>query len=94
MLLAVMVTSIRLANTMRDWPELTVHQDADDAVVFKFHVDHFQKVADRVGAKKKRKLSEGHKRKLLNSSRDHRFSAGSHGSESVKSTRNSTIGGR
>lgn len=62
--LAVMVTAIRVANEMRGWPELQVHQDGDDAVVFRFRVDHFQKVAARVGARKKRRISDEHLRKL------------------------------
>lgn len=62
--LAVMVTSIRIANEMREWPELRVHQDADDAVVFVFHVDHFQTVSDRVRARKKKRLSPEHLAKL------------------------------
>ena len=56
--LAVMVISSKIANQMRNWPELEVTQDAEDAVIFKFHVDHFEKVAKRVGAKKKKRVAQ------------------------------------
>jgi hypothetical protein len=62
--LAVMVTSTRVANSMRLWPELEVTQDAEDAVCFKLHVDHFRKVASRVRGKTRRRLSAQHRRKL------------------------------
>ncbi len=71
--LAVMVTSMIIANRMREWPELEVIQDADDAVVFKFHADHLCKVVKAVGARTRRKLSPEHKRKLAESSKAFRF---------------------
>ncbi len=46
-----------VSKSMRSWPELTVLQDADDETVFKFHVNNFEKVAQAVGAKKRRRMS-------------------------------------
>jgi hypothetical protein len=62
--LAVMVTSNVIANRMRSWPELEVVQDADDAVVFKFHADHLDEVARAVGARTRRRLSPENRKKL------------------------------
>lgn len=55
--LAAMVTATRVANQMRRWSELEVIQDADDAVAFRFNVEHFEKVADRLGARIRRQYS-------------------------------------
>ena len=61
--MAVMVFSIEVANKMRDWKELSITQDAEDAVIFKFHVDHFKKVARRVVPKKKCSVAGRRKRR-------------------------------
>ena len=71
--LAVMVTSIIVANRMRGWPELEVTQDADDAVIFKFHVDHFDKVAKRVIARYKRQPTEEQKKQIIERTKPYRF---------------------
>ena len=55
--LAAMVTAIRVAGEMRQWTGLEVVQDADDAVIFRFHVDQFEKVADRIKARRRRQYS-------------------------------------
>ena len=55
--LCVLVKSAKVANEMRSWPELSLLQDTDDAVVFRFDVGVFEKVAERVGAKKRRQAS-------------------------------------
>jgi hypothetical protein len=56
--LALMVTSIKVAERMkREHPELKVHQNADDAVVFLFSLDQFDLVAGYVNPRKKRQLS-------------------------------------
>jgi hypothetical protein len=56
-LLCALVRKGRISESIRSWPELTILQDADDAVVFRFHVDNFEKVAERVGARKRRQVS-------------------------------------
>jgi len=86
--LAAMVTSIRIANEVRSWSELEVTQDADDAVIFKFHVKHFEKVADRIMARKKKRLSKEHREKLATSNMKFRFKPAS---DSSKSGQDSTI---
>lgn len=55
--MAALVTAIRVASQMRCWQELEVIQDADDAVVFRFHFQHFDRVADRLGARRRRRYS-------------------------------------
>jgi hypothetical protein len=50
-------TDCNATREMRKWPELRVHQDASDFVVFRFNVKHFDKVAKQVGAKRKRQMS-------------------------------------
>lgn len=70
--LAVMVTGVRIANQMRKWPELEITQDAEDAVIFKFHIKHHKKVFKKVQAKKKKVLSEEHRGKAARASREYR----------------------
>lgn len=62
--LCVMATSIGVANKMRNWPELEIHQDAADAVVFKFRIEHFPKVARRIMARRKRQVSVEYMKKI------------------------------
>lgn len=56
--LAAMANSMRIANEMRSWPELEIILDAGDAVIFKFHVDHFDKVAQKIKARQKYSISD------------------------------------
>ncbi len=59
--LALMVTSIKVAKRLRrEHPELKVHQDADDAVVFLFPLNQFDLVAGYVHPRRKRQLSPEH----------------------------------
>lgn len=62
--LQVMVTSVRVANDMRGWPELTLHQDAEDAVTFIFRVGNLEKVATRIKARKRRQVSAEHMKNI------------------------------
>ena len=56
-LMVMFKTNSKVTRELRTLPELRVHQDATDFVVFRFHVDHFAKVAKLVGAKRKRQMS-------------------------------------
>lgn len=55
-----------VARELRRWPELRVHQDASDFVVFRFNVKHFDKVAKLVGAKRKRQMSAEERQEKAN----------------------------
>lgn len=55
--LAVLINRPKTGNKLRNMPELTVHQLAYDAIVFKFHVRDFDKIAKIVGAKRKRQVT-------------------------------------
>ena len=61
--LAVMVTKPRIAQQMKKWKELEVTQDAEDAVIFKFHVKDFDKIAERVLPHKRPKISNSERAK-------------------------------
>lgn len=62
--LAVMVTSAIVANRMNGWPELEASQDAEDAMVFIFHVDHLPKTARAVRVRTRRQLSAESMKKI------------------------------
>ena len=51
-LLCAAVRDLGVVKKLRHRPELTILQDAEDIVVFRFHLDDFEKVAEQMRAKK------------------------------------------
>lgn len=67
----------------KEHPEIEVRQWADDGeAVFLFTPEQFELVASYAKPRKRRRLSESHKRVLAESSRRYRFVSQTHGSES------------
>lgn len=62
--LAVLINRPKTGNKLHNMPELTLHQVAYDAIVFKFHVRDFDKIAKIVGARRKRRVASEQMRKL------------------------------
>jgi len=87
--MAAMVKSSAVANQMKKWPELDITQEADDAVIFKFHIRDFEKVAKRMVARKRRRLSPEVRQKLIADGQKYRYKAGV---QSAKVVQESPIG--
>ena len=81
--LAVMVTSIRVACRLRrEHPELKVHQNADDAMVFLLTVDQIDFIAAYVHPRRKRHLTPERRESL----RQVGFGSRTHGEIGIKHT--------
>jgi len=73
-LLAVHVNGYAARRRLADIAGLSQHNWSDDGeAIFIFPLDLFEKVAEIVKPRRKRKLSESHRKALLESSRDNRF---------------------
>ena len=66
------------ASLLKRFPEVfTLHQDAEDAKVLLFPEEGLHDLADVLGLRRKRKLSDGHRQKLVAANTQFRFTPGS-----------------
>lgn len=63
----------KIAKRISELPFVTVVQDGDDGINAIFHKKHFLKIAELVVPRKRRKLSEEHKAKLLKATEQYRY---------------------
>lgn len=61
--LAALINKPKAVKRLQKFSEFELHQKARDAVVFKFHVRDFDKVAKIVGARRKRQVTSERMRK-------------------------------
>jgi hypothetical protein len=66
----------RIANRLRRLDFAAVRQDGDDGVTVVFPAGRFEAVAEIAKPKRRRRLSEQHKSRLLEAGRAHRFRSG------------------
>lgn len=64
---------ISAKRVLTEVPGARAHQQADNEISIVFDVDHLDAVAKIVGARRRRKLSEEHKRRLAASNAGSRF---------------------
>jgi len=65
-----------IAESLRKLDFAEILQDGDDGVNIAFPVERFEEVASIVKPKRRRRLSEQHKCRLLEAGRSHRFGGG------------------
>jgi len=72
--LAVLLPPLSARNLLQKHPGVfAIHQDAEDAIVLLFEESHLRELADVLKLRCRRKLSESHKNKLVESSAQYRF---------------------
>jgi hypothetical protein len=78
--LAVMLPPRFARRLLQRPPEaFTIHQDASDAMVLLFPTERLEELADDLKLRRRRKLSEEHKQKLVTATMPYRFRPASEG---------------